>query len=107
MNDRNTDTKSIIAQQFDLAEDTFLDEETMIQALAHKIAHMLEYEIDLLFSTLYRLDILEHKINGVLNNPDVPNDIGLAQLVIQRQKEKIATRKKYGSSENQIEGWEF
>ena len=61
MNDRNTDTKSIIAQQFDLAEDTFLDEETMIQALALKISHMLEYEIDLLFSTLYRLDILEHK----------------------------------------------
>ncbi len=78
-----------------------LDEETMLQALAVKIAEMLDHEPELLFSTLYRLDVLEHKIQHVLNDPAVPNDTGLAQLVIDRQKEKIETRKKYRSGQSE------
>ena len=78
-----------------------LDEETMLKALASKIAEMLDHEPELLFSTLYRLDVLEHKIQKVLNDPAVPNDTGLAQLVIDRQKEKIETRKKYRSGQSE------
>jgi hypothetical protein len=94
---------SIVAQTFNLDQPLdFLDEETLLKALAQKIAQMLHSEPDLLFSTLYRLDVLEHKIQNVLNNPAIPNDEGLAQLVISRQKEKIETRKKYQSKQP---GW--
>jgi hypothetical protein len=93
--------KSLVAHTFGLDQPVdFLDEETMLKALAQKIAQMLDHEPDLLFSTLYRLDVLEHKIQNVLNNPSIPNDAGLAQLVIDRQKEKIETRRKYQSNQS-------
>lgn len=76
-----------------------LDEATLQAALAGRIAEMLEYEMDLLFSTLYRLDVLEYKIKDVLSGmtqEDIPS--GLARLVIERQKEKMATRKNRGEN---------
>lgn len=95
-------SNSPIVHSFGLEEGNgHLDEETMLQALAAKIAEMLDHEPELLFSTLYRLDVLEHKIRKVLDDPATPNDTGLAQLVIDRQKEKIETRKKYRSGEPQ------
>ncbi len=78
--------------------DAELDESTLHEALSIRIADMLEYEIDLLFSTLYRLDVLEYKIKHVLagtSGEDIAS--GLARLVIERQKEKNATKKNDGS----------
>jgi len=82
--------------QIESSEET-LDEDTLHEALTDRIAEMLQYETDLLFSTLYRLDVLEHKIKHVLSGvsgEDIPG--GLARLVIERQKEKLATRKNTG-----------
>lgn len=86
--------------QLDTASES-LDEDTLQEALAVRIAEMLEYEIDLLFSTLYRLDVLEYKIKDVLGGmtqEDIPS--GLARLVIERQKEKMSTRKNRGQAPN-------
>lgn len=86
--------------QLDTASES-LDEGTLQEALAVRIAEMLEYEIDLLFSTLYRLDVLEYKIKDVLGGmtqEDIPS--GLARLVIERQKEKMSTRKNRGQAPN-------
>lgn len=92
---------NVINQNFQLEGDQALDEVTLHQALTTRIAEMLEYETDLLFSTLYRLDVLEHKIKVVLSGntgEDIPS--GLARLVIERQKEKMKTRKNAGESPN-------
>lgn len=86
--------------QLDTASES-LDEDTLQEALAVRIAEMLEYEMDLLFSTLYRLDVLEYKIKDVLGGmtqEDIPS--GLARLVIERQKEKMSTRKNRGQAPN-------
>jgi hypothetical protein len=66
---------------------------------------MLKGDIDLLLSSLYRLDVEEHKIQRALHSPDVPAARGIAQLIIDRQKEKIMTRKKYGARMNKGD-WE-
>ena len=72
------------------------EERTLINLLANRIAELLEGNPDLLFSTLYRLDIYESKINTVLKiESDAP--VGLARLIIERQREKLRTRKKYKS----------
>ena len=65
--------------------------EDLIHALAERVAYMLDKEPELLFSTLYRLDVLEEKINAVLHSSDDPAH-GLARLIVERQMEKLKTR---------------
>ena len=82
-----------------------LDEEQLHRALSARIAEMLEHEIDLLLSTLYRLDVFERKIKDVLSGRTGEGVAeGLARLVIERQKEKIETRRKY--KEDQLDSEE-
>lgn len=66
--------------------------EDLIHALAQRIAYMLDKEPELLFSTLYRLDVLEHKINEVLQSSTETPSYGLARLIVERQQEKLKTR---------------
>lgn len=66
--------------------------EDLINSLATRIAQMLDREPELLFSTLYRLDVLEHKINAVLHSSEEPPAHGLARLIVERQIEKSKTR---------------
>lgn len=84
--------------QLDPDGDKALDEETLHRALTDRIAEMLQYESELLFSTLYRLDVYEFKIKQVLSGntgEEIPG--GLARLVIERQKEKMKTRANRGN----------
>lgn len=69
--------------------------EDLINALAERVAYMLDKEPELLFSTLYRLDVLEHKINEVLHSSSEPPAHGLARLIVERQQEKAKTRGKW------------
>ena len=54
-------------------------------------------DLGLLLSSLYRLDVEEHKIQKALRSSTVPAAEGIATLIIERQKEKIETRKKYST----------
>ncbi|MEL6988942.1 MAG: hypothetical protein AAGK97_14105, partial [Bacteroidota bacterium] len=56
-------------------------------------------------SLLYRLDIEEHKINKALEiNQLVPTNIGLAKLIIERQKERNQSKQNY--KVEKIDGWD-
>ena len=69
--------------------------------LENRIAAMLEQETDLLMSTLYRLDVDEGKILRVLKQTDqgsIPG--GLASLVLDRQRDRQATRQAYRVDRN-------
>ncbi len=80
-----------IQQQFDLEKINEVSEAEMILVLSNRISEMLDTETDLLFSTLYRLDIYESKINAVLFSSE-DTATGLARLVIERQKQKYLSR---------------
>ena len=84
----------VITRTFDVESGPELTEQDFLFALARRISEMLDSETELLFSTLYRLDIFESKINAVLNSEE-DTALGLARLVVERQKEKLATRKAY------------
>lgn len=84
----------IVLQKFDLADQEELTEEQVVGILAERISDMLDTQPELLFSTLYRFDVFESKINTVLNS-DSDTAHGLAQLVVDRQKEKLRTKEEY------------
>ncbi len=91
------ETKTLIIRDFELevGEDEISDE-ALFDHLANQVAYMIEYRLDFLLSLMYRLDILEYKINDVLQNrtAEAPN-IGLARLIVERQKERIFTKQHY------------
>jgi hypothetical protein len=88
------DELDITLRDFSLEALNEADEAKLIATLAQRIAYLLDHEPALLFSTLYRLDVLEVNINAVLkSNEDTA--FGLARLILDRQKEKLKTRSKW------------
>ena len=84
-----------------------LSESDLYEAIKARVTYFLETNPELLMSYLYRLDVLEVKINAVLapDSPVAPIE-GLSRLILERQKERIETKKKF-KSEPPIPGWEF
>ena len=76
-------------------------EEELLLCLSDRIAWLIEHNMEYLLSLLYRNDVEESKIYFALSpfDPD-PANIALAKLVIERQKQRMATRKKYGKQNN-------
>lgn len=103
------DTAVLVAQDFELTpiEEPEMTEEGLLQALANCIADMIEYRLEYLLSLMYRLDIDERKVNQALSPlSEEPANIGLARLVIERQKQRAFTKKHYRPGKME-EGWEF
>jgi len=69
-------------------------EADLLALLADRIEEMLERRPDYLMSLLYRLDVLEEKIRPVLHPaaPEPPH-IGLARLVLERQRQRAETKR--------------
>jgi hypothetical protein len=93
-------TKAVIQHYFEDVPVKFTDagksDEALFQILCDHVAWMMEHRMDQLLSLLYRLDVLEIKINAVLT-PDYPEPphIALAKLILDRQAERLATREKF------------
>lgn len=103
-------TYDLIARDFDLEKKKeTISEEELFELLANEVAYMIEYRIDFLLSLLYRLDVEEAKINYALSphSKELPN-IGLAKLIMERQRQRIFTKQKYPPSTSaDMEGLEF
>ena len=83
-----------------------ITEDQLLDAITDRILELLERNPELLFSYLYRLDVLEHKIQYALNQQtEVPSHRALAKLILERQKLRITTKKKY--KQEPLEGWGF
>jgi len=98
-------SKEIITTSFEMQDiSPEIGEEEFLEALSERVAYMLDNQTDFLMSLLYRLDVLEYKINLALSPLAVePPHVALARLILDRQKERIATRKQYDSQEDDIE----
>lgn len=103
-------TTNLITHDFglEISEDP-ITEEQLFALLADAVATMIEHRIDFLLSLLYRLDVNEAKINRALS-PAAPEpaNIGLARLIMDRQKQRIHTKKTYKPAPiDDLEGLEF
>jgi hypothetical protein len=64
--------------------------------LTEKIAFLMDSNFDLLVNTLYRIDVSESKLSELFsgkNKENIPG--GVADLIIERQLQKIRFRQKY------------
>jgi hypothetical protein len=92
-----TETLSALVQtDFELTTTASLTEEQLIAALAERIDEMLKHRIEVLMSTLYRLDVSERKVDAAMQ-PDavLPPNVGIAALIVARQKERLRTKALY------------
>ncbi|NUO01298.1 MAG: hypothetical protein HUU01_11850 [Saprospiraceae bacterium] len=104
------DTAQLVASEFELAPfaEPEMTEEALLLALSNCIADMIQYRLEYLLSLMYRLDIDERKVNLALSPlAEEPANIGLARLVIERQKRRAFTKKHYRPGKITDEDWEF
>lgn len=73
------------------------DEAEIVEEIRLRVNEMLDQNPELLFSYLYRLDVLEIKIKAALKDSTIPTDQALATLIWERQKQRLETRKKYST----------
>lgn len=79
---------------FPVLDDEHATEADMLENIRQRVAELLDKNPELLFSYLYRLDVLEYKIKAAMKS-GLPADEALAELIWSRQKQRLATRKAY------------
>ena len=91
----NNDLAALVREPFELeGTEPPSSEVDLLALLSERIAEMLERRPEYLMSLLYRLDVLEEKIRPVMHPlaPE-PANVGLARLVLERQKQRVATKR--------------
>lgn len=93
---------SLIIKDFNLENDALPELSSIAElrnALIKIINYLLNKDLERLLLAMYRIDIAEHKVKTVLSTSDPENiSYDLAELIIQRELQKVETRKKYRSS---------
>jgi hypothetical protein len=84
--------------------DPVLDEESVLELFTQRVEEMMRDNLDLLLSSLYRLDVEEYKIQRALRSSTIPPARGIAMLILDRQKERLRTRNAYRNKEKK--DWE-
>jgi hypothetical protein len=79
-----------------LAETGYLSEEDLLQALAGKVAWMLQYNRDVFFQLMYRMDVPEARLLPVMEGDDISYRV--ARLIYERELEKVLARRQFGTT---------
>jgi hypothetical protein len=96
-------TSEIILRNFDLEESPSNEKllEKIRERLINKLDFLIDHDFEKLISILYRIDVSEEKAKAALveKSEQKPSEV-LADLIIERQMEKAATRIKYRNKKN-------
>ena len=98
MSDKNKDqlTRELLARDFALVDTESLTEEELFRNLADHIDWLISHRLEWLLSLMYRMDIDEDRVNRALHpSAEEPANIGLARLVLARQKQRAKTKLEY------------
>ena len=80
------------------------ENELRMEFLAEKINKLLNNDFQRLVSILYRMDINESKLRALLqNNPDTDAGILIAEMMVERESQKIKTRRESSRRDNNID----
>lgn len=103
-----TETAALIARDFEMeiSEET-LTEADLLQVLADQIAYWIDHKLEFLLSLMYRLDVDERKVNAALSPyAEEPANLSIARLVLERQKQRIFTKKYYKQQNSDNWNWD-
>jgi hypothetical protein len=96
-----------LQEDFQLSKTDPEHEEELLNHITDRVEHYLRTDKGLLLSYMYRLDIEEKHIQKALQEQgDEPISLTLAKLILNRQKQRVNTKLKYGNMPP-IEGWEY
>ncbi len=91
-------TTELITRDFEIEQSSedLVSEEQLLDMLAERIAFLIENRMEFLLSLMYRLDVNEAKVHAALSPfaPE-PAHIGIAKLVLERQKQRAFTKQHY------------
>ncbi len=90
-------TKDLIINSFEMELSEGISESELETMLAERVEFLLANQLEFFFATMYRMDVSEPKIQEALDAQDEKPSLIIARLIIQRQKEKQASRMKYRS----------
>lgn len=79
-----------LADNLSLKAPELISEDTILNALAVKVAEMLQYNRDVFFQLMYKLDIDERKLQAAMTEQDI--SLGIARLIYERQLQRIISR---------------
>ncbi len=92
-----------LKSKIDLPMPLYHDEKLLLQQLADKINHHIQHDFGYLVSLLYRLDISEAKLKTLLaENKNTDAGLLIAEMIVQRQAEKIRSRKAFRQKDGDI-----
>ena len=105
------ETTALVARDFEIEikDEKTISEEELLEVLSQQVAYMLDHRLDFLLSLMYRLDVYEEKINQALSpGSPIPPHLGLAHLILERQKLRVQIKNRYGKTElEDLDGLEF
>ncbi len=79
-------------------------DEELLKALSERINELIAHNFSFLISLLYRIDISEKKLKERLDQSDsISSGDIIAGMIIERQSEKIRTRKLFAANDNSNE----
>jgi hypothetical protein len=87
---------------FELTKTDFLDHDTMRKRLQLFVADLLANDFEQLCALMYRHDVNENAFNQALSfSTDEERTAGIAELVIQREMQKMESRMAYAKQKNE------
>ena len=88
--------------------DSSTDEAALLQLIALYVQELIDNDFEKLLHTLYRIDIPDYKVKNSID-ASAPGEAPkvIAKLILEREKEKIATREKFKSKGEDENDWIF
>lgn len=97
----NTDLITDINQSLEISLSSSVSEEELRKQLTSHINHLIDHDFEKLVFYLYRIDVNENKMRTLLDQREGENAAELiADLIIERQLQKIESRKKFKNDGN-------
>lgn len=103
MNEVTLITKSyqLICKDLGLEEELEMMEESSFESLTtyleRQINYLLDHDFNRLMNAMYRIDIPDHQVNEMLHSSKQGElALNIAKAIIEREKQKVITRVKYG-----------
>jgi hypothetical protein len=96
------DTARILMRQWGLPDTPGNSWEQLRQALKARLRELLDDDFSALVNAMYRLDVAENRFKAALEagNSDLVAE-NLAEIVLQRELQRLETRRKYSSGTDQ------
>lgn len=103
----NRQLATLLSQDFDIEHTMESSEEDLLRMLVDHLDFLIDNRMEWLLSLMYRMDIDEAKVQAaLLPTAAEPANIGLARLILERQKRRVFTKQHY-RPEDLGEEWEW